>query len=503
MSGLLEPLTTLTPGMPLIVGGDKIVRVDAALAASFCSGDALLVVPDTGELLHIPKADRVAAFEAVSKAAGAFAALGDVDDATLDTFFEGFAARLDDDTVFAQIVTANNRDVEQAKARGRSTTRLVITETMRRDMIAGLHNWADTISLRGQVQRTITHEGFTLEEVTDRLGVIGFVFEGRPNVFADALGVLRSGNTVVFRIGSDALHTARAIVTHVLEPATQAAGLPQGCVALVDAASHASGWALFSDSRLALAVARGSGKAVQDLSAVALQAGVPVSAHGTGGAWLIATGECDPKRLHAAVLHSLDRKVCNTLNVCVVPRMAADTLMPVVLDALTAAANRRNSAPKLHVVGDASQYVPTAWFDVSVAVVRADGTHQETRAEPADVSVLATEWEWEDAPEVSVVLCDDLADGISLFNRYAPRFVLSLISPNEDDHVLAFNTAEAPYIGDGFTRWVDGQYALNVPELGLSNWESGRLLARGGILTGEGITTLRYRVRQADPKVSR
>ena len=52
--------------------------------------------------------------------------------------------------------------------------------------------------------------------LTAPLGVVGFVFEGRPNVFADATGVLRGGNTVVFRIGSDALGTARAIVRHAV-----------------------------------------------------------------------------------------------------------------------------------------------------------------------------------------------------------------------------------------------------------------------------------------------
>ena len=50
---------------------------------------------------------------------------------------------------------------------------------------------------------------------------MGFVFEGRPNVFADATGVLRGGNTVVFRIGSDALGTARALMEHVVAPAIE------------------------------------------------------------------------------------------------------------------------------------------------------------------------------------------------------------------------------------------------------------------------------------------
>ena len=58
-------------------------------------------------------------------------------------------------------------------------------------------------------------------------------------------------------------------------------------------------------------------------------------------------------------------------------------------------------------------------------------------------------------------------------------------------------------MGDGFTRWIDGQYALNRPELGLSNWENGRLFARGGVLAGDGVFTIRARVRQSDRNLDR
>ena len=174
------------------------------------------------------------------------------------------------------------------------------------------------------------------------LGIVGFVFEGRPNVFADAAGVLRTGNAVVMRIGSDALRTAEAITADALEPALAAAGLPPGAVSLVRSPDSAAGWALFDDRRLALAVARGSGQAVAKLGAVARQAGTPVSLHGTGGAWLIAGESADPARLRASVLHSLDRKVCNTLNVCCLPTRPSRP-RGVFLDALDEAAARRGT----------------------------------------------------------------------------------------------------------------------------------------------------------------
>ena len=96
-------------------------------------------------------------------------------------------------------------------------------------MIDGLRSWRDAPGGRGSVVETIDHDGWRVDQVRDGLGVVGFVFEGRPNVFADATGVLRSGNTVVFRIGSDALGTARAIVEHALKPALSLSGLPAGC----------------------------------------------------------------------------------------------------------------------------------------------------------------------------------------------------------------------------------------------------------------------------------
>jgi len=70
-------------------------------------------------------------------------------------------------------------------------------------------------------------------------------------------------------------------------------------------------------------------------------------------------------------------------------------------------------------------------------------------------------------------------------------------------HEFVWANANAGFVGDGMTRWVDGQYALNRPELGLSNWEHGRLLARGGVLAGDSVYTIRTRMQQKDPGLHR
>jgi glutamate-5-semialdehyde dehydrogenase len=496
-------LEKLEAGLRIPFGGDRLAVVSAELAARFAAGDRLIVLQQSGELLHIPAAVQATASDAVGRAHAAFQAMGGVADEQITRFFEAFAARLEDEAAWAPVAVANAEDVAQARAKGRSTTRLAVSPAMRADMIAGLRAWAAQPGARGRVLERIEHRGWSLEQVAAPLGVVGFVFEGRPNVFADAAGVLRTGNTVVFRIGSDALATARAIVEQALDPALAEAGLPAGAASLVNAAEHAAGWAMFADPRLALAVARGSGQAVAQLGEVARQAGTPVSLHGTGGAWIVAGEAADPARFAAAAYHSLDRKVCNTLNVCCIVERRAAELVPVFLEALRRAGARRGGDCKLHVAAADRGRLPADWLAASARVRRADGEREEPRVATLALDDLAREWEWEDTPEVSLAIVASEAEAAALFNRFSPQFTASLISADEAAQARFFEAVNAPFVGDGFTRWVDGQYALERPELGLSNWQGGRLLARGGVLSGDGVFTVRTRVRQADPDLDR
>jgi len=498
-----ETLKKLTAGMPLLHGGNQVTCVSQELASAFKPGDRLIVVESNGDLLHIPSDEYRLASQAVEKASLAFSKMGSVTDEAITGFYEAFARRLDADESWTPIQEANAKDVARAKERGRSTTRLKATEKLRNGMVVGLREWRDAPGRRGQVLDTIEHDGWLVEQVVAPLGVVAFVFEGRPNVFADATGVLRGGNTVVFRIGSDALGTAKAIVKHALNPALQQAGLPEGAATLVESASHASGWALFSDRRLALAVARGSGRAVAQLGSVARQSGVSVSLHGTGGAWIVADTTADADRFAAAVLHSLDRKVCNTLNTCCIPRERVDDLVPRFLHSLQQAGEKRGHGCKLHVAEGDESAVPQDWFATKVAVRRAEGDVEEPQAESIPVSQLGHEWEWEETPEVTLKIVEDMDEAVALYNQYSPQFVVSFITESEENWQRFYDTVNAPFVGNGFTRWVDGQYALNRPELGLSNWENGRLFARGGILSGDGVFTVRTVVRQTNPDVHR
>ncbi|MBU3688119.1 MAG: glutamate-5-semialdehyde dehydrogenase [Acidimicrobiales bacterium mtb01] len=479
-----DRLTRLEAGQLVPFGGDRVAVVPPELAASFVSGDRLVVVQETGDLIRIPAAVSALVDSAVTRARGAFVDLSAVSDRSLDRFYDEMASRLADDRTMSTVLRANEDDVADARSRGRSITRLELGDKMRRDMIEGVRLWRHIDVSRDHRVSVVEHSTWTVEERRAPLGVVAFVFEGRPNVFADATGVLRSGNSVVFRIGSDALRTARALMAEVVQPSLIAAGLPENAVALVDSAERSAGHALFSDRRIALAVARGSGEAVSQLGAVARQAGVPVSLHGTGGAWMVIAPDADVSALEAVVDASLDRKVCNTLNVVCVVRERAEQLS-AVLRGIRLAGERRSVAPVLRVRSGTSIDRNTL---LGVEIVEHD-----------DDSFLAHEYEWDDRPELALRLVDSVAEAVGLCNAHSPWFVASLISNDEDLFDEFYRTIEAPFVGDGFTRWVDGQYALGRPELGLSNWQNGRLFGRGGILSGDGVFAVRYVARHTDP----
>ena len=478
---------SLSPNDCVLIDG-RPFPIGDVISKSFTEWDRLIGLSG-GQLLHIPSADLQVSYDAVTQSVEAFGQMKSISAHQVTRFFEEFARILSDDHVFERIRSVNTADVLSAKERGRSTGRLLLTDSMRSDMIAALVTWSQTPHVDGSVLETVEHSGWSVSAVKSSLGVVAFIFEGRPNVFADATGVLRSGNTCVFRIGSDALATAQAIMDLAVRPALLTSGLPPGAVMLVESRSHASGWALFSDRRVSLAIARGSGKAVAQLGAVAQQHGIAASLHGTGGAWMIVAEQADAERFHSVVVNSMDRKVCNTLNVCCVLRSKAKEFVPIFINASMEAASKRQSQLFIHADAEALALIATPASSLTCTLL--------------DHSDLATEWEWENDPECALVIVDNVQQAIELFNRYAPKFIISVISEDANELQQVWREADAPFVGNGITRWVDGQFALDKPELGLSNWQSGRILGRGGILSGDSVFSVRYIVDQRDNDLQR
>ena len=163
-----QALETVPRGMRLLYGGNRLTTVPDAVADAFRPGDALVVVQASGDVLHIPGEVAAAVDGAVRRARAAF------------------AAALAADAIWDPIAAANAADVERARARGRSTTRLVADERMRAKMIEGLRLWRDLPSRRDALQETVTHDGWRVEQRHRNLAVYAVTFVREvPNVTAE------------------------------------------------------------------------------------------------------------------------------------------------------------------------------------------------------------------------------------------------------------------------------------------------------------------------------
>ena len=169
---IMERLERLEAGLPIVYDGDKVTRVPSDLAEAFEPGDRLVVVQRTGALLLIPAADAAVAEAAVGAAHTAFGKMGAVSDEQVSAFYEAFARRLESDESFAPIAAANAADVEGARGRGRSVTRLILSDSMRADMVEGLRGWRDMPSIRGSVTESVQHEGWHIDQFVSGLGVV-------------------------------------------------------------------------------------------------------------------------------------------------------------------------------------------------------------------------------------------------------------------------------------------------------------------------------------------
>ncbi len=500
---MTKQLTELKAGMQLIYDGNKLFTVDKELASKFKSGDRLLFTKGESKPILIPSASTELVAKEIHLAKQGFYDLATVSDKQINIFYDTFSSNLANDVIWKNIQTINNLDVKRAQEKGKSTTRLIANNKCRQNMIAGLADFKAQNVSRKKALSKINHDGWSVDLLKSPLGVVGFVFEGRPNVIADATGVLKTGNVGVFRVGQDALQTAKAILELALYPALDTAGISRNVIRILDSPERSTAWALFSNTSVNLAVARGSGQAVRMLGSIAQYNGIPVSLHGTGGAWMMRSKSTDKNRLMAAIMGSLDRKVCNTLNtICLLESHAAE-FIPVILNALENAGKKLNQSYKIHVDEHAKNYFSLDQFKTKTNVYRAEGLCEELQFELINRADLGTEFEWEQTPEISIVITKSVKESIQIYNTYSPQFVASLITTDSKELDSFFDLINAPFVGNGMTRWVDGQYALNSPELGLSNWEGGRFLARSAILSGDGVFTTRIKMTQINPELSR
>lgn len=365
------------------------------------------------------------------------------------------------------ILDANAIDMENARQAGISGSfldRLELNRDRIRSMADGIRAIADLADPVGQVIAAWTRpNGLEIERVRTPLGVIGVIYESRPNVTADAGALcLKAGNAVILRGGSDSVCSSRAIHA-CLERGLEAAGLPTDAIQLVETTDRAAVGEMLKglDGAIDVIVPRGGRSLVER---VQNDARVPVFAHLEGLCHIYVDASAEIGMARDIVVNAKMRRtgICGSVETLLIDRKAADTHLAPILEALAA----RNCEIR----------------------ATADITERFADAKPATDADWATEYL--DAI-ISVKLVDGIDGAIEHIRHWSSNHTEAVIA--EDAIVVSrfFNEIDsAILLHNASTQFADGGEFGMGAEIGIA---TGKMHARGPVGV-EQLTSFKYRV---------
>jgi glutamate-5-semialdehyde dehydrogenase len=379
---------------------------------------------------------------------------------------ERMAARLEAGS--EKIVEANRQDLDAARSKGRDAAfldRLMLDGLRVAAMARGLHEVA---ALPDPVGETIVSwtrpNGLAISRVRVPLGVIGMIYESRPNVTADAAGLcLKSGNAVILRSGSESFLTS-LVIANVLNEGVAAAGLPAAAIQLVPTIDRSAVGFMLNGlgGAIDVIVPRG-GKSL--VARVQQEARVPVFAHLEGVCHVYVQGSADLDMAKRIVLNAKMRRtgVCGAAETLLVDRAAVPTHLAPLVEMLIEAGCEVRGDPETQ---------------------RAD-----SRVKPAS----AEDWpkEFLDAI-IAVKVVDGLDEAIEHIARYGSQHTDAIVTEDRAaaEKFLA-RVDSAIVLHNASTQFADGGEFGMGAEIGIA---TGRFHARGPVGV-EQLTTFKYVVR--------
>jgi glutamate-5-semialdehyde dehydrogenase len=365
------------------------------------------------------------------------------------------------------ILAANAIDMDAARAKGISGSmldRLELTPARIEAMAQGVADVAALPDPVGTVLETWTRpNGLTISRVRGPIGVIGIIYESRPNVTADAGALcLRAANAVILRGGSESLNSSR-VVADCLRAGLREAGLPEDAIQLVQTPDRAAVGHILSglNGKLDVVVPRG-GKSL--VARVQDEARVPVIGHLEGLCHTYIHEKADPAKAEAIIVNAKLRRtgVCGSTETMLIDAGIAATLLPRLAKALETAGCELRGDP------------------------RARAIHPMTAATEAD---WITEYL---APILAIAVVDGVDGAMAHIARYGSQHTESIIT--EDASAAERFLAEvdsAIVMHNASTQFADGSEFGMGAEIGIA---TGRLHARGPV-GAEQLTIFKYVVR--------
>ena len=360
--------------------------------------------------------------------------------------------------------TENRKDLEAGRAKGLDAAlldRLELNDARIDTMIEGLHQIAGLADPIGEVfDMHYRPTGIQVGRMRVPLGVVGIIYESRPNVTADAAALcLKSGNATILRGGSEAFHSNQAIATNIAR-GLEAAGLPVEAVQVVATTDRAAVGAMIAMPESVDVIIPRGGKGL--IERISKDARVPVIKHLDGICHVYIDDQADPDKAFDVALNAKTQRygTCNTMETLLV----AKAIAPEILPRLTA-----------------------AYVERGVELRGCPGTC----ALVADC-VPATDADWDTeylAPILSIRLVDGLEEAIDHINLHSSQHTDSIITENYTRARQFLRDVDSSSVMvNASTRFADGfEYGLGA-EIGIS---TDKFHARGPVGL-EGLTSVKF-----------
>jgi len=366
----------------------------------------------------------------------------------------------------AEILAANAQDVDAAKSKGIGTAlvdRLLLDPKRLEGIARGLEDIAELPDPIGKVLDERTRpNGLKISRVAVPLGVVGIIYESRPNVTADAGAIaLKSGNAAILRGGSESFHSSRALVA-ALGGGLRAAGLPEAAIQLVPTIDRdAVGIMLGMVGAIDIIVPRGGASLIER---VQRESRIPVIAHLEGLCHTYVDRAADPDKARAIVVNAKMRRVsiCGATETLLVDRAAKAQLPAILADLRKAGCEIRGDAETIAL-------------------------------DPAAVPASEEDWrkEYLDAI-ISVRLVDGVAGAIEHIERYGSHHTDAIVTEDEATAERFLKEVDSAIVlVNASTQFADGGEFGMGAEIGISTQ---RLPPRGPVGAAE-LTTYKYLVR--------
>jgi glutamate-5-semialdehyde dehydrogenase len=308
------------------------------------------------------------------RASAAAERLGDLSTAQKDAWLLRAAERLE--AAKARIQAENARDLEQAEAKGIAAPmvkRLELADSKWNDMIAGLRDVAALPDPVGRVENTqVRPNGLRVGRMRIPLGVIGIIYESRPNVTVDAAALcIKSGNAVILRGGSEAIHSNLALAAE-LRAAARDTDVPEDAIQIIEQTDReAIDHLVVQDAHVDLIIPRGGPGLIRKVTETSR---IPVIKHDAGVCHIYLDASADGDMARDIVRDSKlsQMAVCNGVETLIVHADAALTVLPGVLKALhEEGVEIRGDARVCEIFGDAVPAAESDWSEEYLAPILA------------------------------------------------------------------------------------------------------------------------------------